>query len=563
MVRMEDTGRPETTLKLNRLAKLEAIREPLLQHCREITQYLLPYAGRYLCSDRNRYQDRYQDIIDETGVHSLEILEAGMMATRTSPARPWHRLQTADPDVNRRWRVRKWLSIADEVVRRMFRKSNTYLALSQIYSEQGAFGTGGSIVTDDYETGIHHTTLTMGEYSIATEGRGKVNTLYRRFEMTVGELVGEFGLENCSKTVKTLWNSHLYDSPVQVVHAIEPRGWNEREPGKRDQRNMPFASVYFEAAGEPGEYLRIGGFKRFPCLVPRWRVIGNDWWGTGPGSKALGATQQLQIEQLRKGVAIDHQSNPALQVPPSLMGRDQDLLPGGMIPYDQATPHGGVRKAFEVDLRIDWLQADIEDVRRRIERSFFVPLFQPLGTLSDTTQRTAQEILQRREEMLTMLGPVTQRNQNELDEPLIDMAFDRAIEAGLLPPPPEELHGMELEIEFLGPLAQALKAVEAGNVERFTMQLGAIYALKPEVLDRFDADAWVDHYSDMTGVHPDLIVAGPKAALVREKRAQAESAAAQAQALALQATTARDLASADTSGQNALTDVTRQFAGMA
>ena len=115
MVRMEDTGRPETHLKLARLAKLEEVREPLLQHCRDITQYLLPYAGRYLCSDRNRYQDRYQDIIDETGVHSLEILEAGMMATRTSPARPWHRLQTADSDLNRRWRVRKWGSCCGTV----------------------------------------------------------------------------------------------------------------------------------------------------------------------------------------------------------------------------------------------------------------------------------------------------------------------------------------------------------------------------------------------------------------------------------------------------------------
>lgn len=553
---------PERESKLARLEKLKQIRSPMLQHARDISTYLLPYAGRYLVDERNRYEDRYQDIIDETGLSSLEILEAGMMATRTSPARPWFRLQVADPALNKRWRVRQWLQICDDVIGRMFRKSNTYPTISGLYSEQGAFGTGAALVTDDFDAGIHCTQFTMGEYSIATDNRGRVNTLYREFQMTVSECVLEFGLENCSKTIKRMFGERMYDSPVKVAHAIEPRSFEEREPGRLDNRNMPWASCYFELGAEPGEYLRISGFRRFPCLVPRWRVTGGDFWGTGPGSKALGGTKQLQIEQLRKGEAIDYQTRPPLQVPPSLMNRDQDLLPGGQIPYDQTTPHGGVRPAFEVNLRLDWLQQDIEDVRRRIERAFFVPLFQPIGTLSDTTQRTAQEILQRREEMLTMLGPVTQRNQNELDEPLIDLAFDRAIDARLLPAPPEELDGQELEVEFLGPLAQALKAVEAQNIDRFTFALGTIGASKPEVWDRFNADAWVDHMSDRLGVHPDLVIANDKVAIIRQRRAQAEAAAAQSQAMAVQAKTARDLAAADTAGQNALTDVTRQYSGI-
>ena len=73
----------------------------------------------------------------------------------------------------------------------VFQKSNTYRTLHGIYEELGAFGTAGSIILPDPRTAIHHYPLTVGEYAVAQDYQGRVNTLYREFQKTVGEVVKE------------------------------------------------------------------------------------------------------------------------------------------------------------------------------------------------------------------------------------------------------------------------------------------------------------------------------------------------------------------------------------
>jgi hypothetical protein len=70
----------------------------------------------------------------------------------------------------------------------VFARSNTYLSLHAIYEELGAFGTSTSIMLDDFDSVIHHYQAPVGEFAIASDYRGRVNTLYREFEKTVGEV---------------------------------------------------------------------------------------------------------------------------------------------------------------------------------------------------------------------------------------------------------------------------------------------------------------------------------------------------------------------------------------
>ena len=58
-----------------------------------------------------------------------------------------------------------------------------------------------------------------------------------------------------------------------------------------------------------------------------------------------------------------------------------------------------------------------------------------------------------------MLGPVLERLQNELLDPLIENTFDAIIDAGIAPPPPEELQGRPLNVDLIGMLAQALSLI--------------------------------------------------------------------------------------------------------
>ena len=130
----------------------------------------------------------------------------------------------------------------------VFARSNTYRALHSLYEELGAFGTAATVVLDDFETVLHHYPLTAGEYCLAQNMRGEVDSLFREFETTVGAVVAEFGLDACSTTVRRMYDAGNLDAWVPLVHAIEPRRQGERQG--RGPQGMAWKSCYFEAGGD-------------------------------------------------------------------------------------------------------------------------------------------------------------------------------------------------------------------------------------------------------------------------------------------------------------------------
>ena len=551
-------GSPSRDKLHTRWGQLRSERASFWSHWQEITNYLLPYSGRYFTQDRNKGHKRYNNIYDSTGTRSLRVLGAGLMAGATSPARPWFRLQTPDQMLNRYQPVRVWLDDVARMMQSVFQRSNTYRSLHTIYEELGAFGTAASVVLPDYERVVHHYPVTVGEFCIAADYQGRVSTFYREFDKTVAELVREFGYKNCSRSVQNQWDRGNIDTWVTIIHAIEPR--SDRDPKKRDALNMAWRSCYFETGADPEKYLREGGFESFPVLVPRWSTSGGDIYGHSPGMEALGAVKQLQHQQLRKAQCIDYQTKPPLQVPVSMKNRDVDTLPGGINYVDVAGPNMGIRSAFEVNLNLSHLLPDMEETRERIRSSFYADLFLMLAT-QPISRMTATEIVERHEEKLLMIGPVIERLHNELLEPLIDRTFTYLLQAGAVPTPPPELQGMDLNVEFVSILAQAQRAIGVNAVDRFVGNLGAIAQMKPEVLDKLDADEWVDAYADMLGVDPRLIVGNKEVAMVRQARNEAAAAQEQIAAQREQAAAAKDLASAQTGEKNALTDIMGMFSG--
>lgn len=490
----------------------------------EIADYLLPSSANFHRGDSNRGAPKWNNIYDSTGTVSLRILAAGLMAGMTSPARPWFRLATSDPGLMEYAPVKEWLFRTGSLMRDIYSRSNTYRALHSLYEELGAFGTAASIVTDDFTRVQHMHTLTVGEYAIATDYQGNVNTLCREFQMTVAQLVAEFGIENVSLTAKNLYESGSLDQWLTVYHIIEPR--TDRDVRKRDNRNMPYKSCYFESSMDNDKMLRESGFEEFPVLAPRWAVRSGKIYGHSPGMEALGDIKQLQHEQLRKAEAIDYKTKPPVFVPASLKNAGADLLPGGINYADMGGQSQGIRSAFEVPLDLSHLLADIVDVRGRIKSTFYADLFLMLA--NDTRSGiTATEVAERHEEKLLMLGPVLERLHNELLSPMIEITFSKMVKSGILPPPPKELQENNLNVEFVSTLAQAQRAVAVGGMDRYVNTIGAVAAFKPEILDKFDADQYADILADALGIDPSMVVADDKVALIR--KAQAEAIAAQQQ----------------------------------
>lgn len=552
------TDRDKYLLTLQSMKNERASWDP---HWAELSAYMLPRSGRFFSHTANQGGRSHNNIYDNTATRAVRVLGAGLMSGASSPTRPWLRLAVADPELMDFEPVKVWLSDVTQLILDMLQRSNTYRTFHLMYEELGVFGTACSLPMDDFDKGLHHYPQTIGEYSLALDERRNVNTLAREMRMTVRQVMQSFG-NKTSQTVKNLYDRGNLNAWVDVVHIIEPR--TDRDPSIKNAQNMPWSSVYFEpAAGglDARQFLRVSGFEDFRVLSPRWSVMSNDIYGSPcPGMEALGDTKQLQHEQVRKGECIDYQTRPPLQVPSRLKGQALNRLPGGVSYYDQVTPQGGVRTMFEVNLDLNHLLTDIQDVRERIRSSFYTDLFLMLSQIPRTNM-TATEVVERHEEKLLMLGPVLERLHNELLEPMVDIAFKRMLTArgpngeGILPPPPPELEGQELKVEFISTLAQAQRAIDTTSIDRWTGSLGIVAQLKPNVLDKFNEDKWAELYGDRLGIDPELIVADDKVAIIREQRAQQQQAAQQAAMLAQGAQTAQQLSQTDTGGKNALTDV--------
>jgi hypothetical protein len=575
MLPLSATGLTLRQAKLTRWGALQTERAPWIDRYRAITEILLPFAGRYFTQDRNKPKS-FNSIYDSTATRALRILAAGMMAGMTSPARPWFRLGVMDDELMDSEAVKVWLETVAKLMRSVFNKSNTYRALHSMYEELGAFSTAVNIIEPNFESVIWNHPLTAGEYAIACDGLGRVNSMYREYEMTVAQIIeefvydkdtGTFDWQKVSSAVKKHWDTGRgYDTWYPVLHAIEPRLLAEREGGYKRSlaKNMPWASCYIDMSkGDEGTVLRESGFENCPLLAPRWHTRGRDIYGNGPGMEALGDIKQLQHEQLRKGQGIDFQTLPPIGLPGSAKGREIDRLPGGVNHLGALGASERAHNLFDVKLDLQHLLLDIQDVRTRINQAFYADLFLMISNDQRRMPVTAREIAERHEEKLLMLGPVLERLHDEMLSPLIDLTFTRIIRAGILPPPPQEMQGQDLKIEFVSTLAQAQKAVGLASFDRLlgTMALVSQGSQRFDNWDKINIDEVVEKYADMLAIDPSVLVADDKVAFVRADRAKQQTAAQAAQIAPQMAQAAKNLSETDTEGKNALTDATRGVMG--
>jgi hypothetical protein len=119
---------------LKQLAQLKNERTSFEPHWRDLSDFINPRGSRFLTSDVNRDDRRNTKIVDPTGSLAQRILASGMMSGITSPARPWFKLATPDPDMMDYGPVKVWLEVVQRRMNEVFNKSNLYQSLPVMYA---------------------------------------------------------------------------------------------------------------------------------------------------------------------------------------------------------------------------------------------------------------------------------------------------------------------------------------------------------------------------------------------------------------------------------------------
>lgn len=522
-----------------RLGSLISERFSFWIHWQEIAKYLIPRRYKWLVTPNqgNRGSPINQAIIDNTAGIALRTCAAGMMSGMTSPGRPWFRYTIDNLELREVPAVKLWL---DEVTRRMlivFAESNFYTTLATMYSDLGSFGTFAGVIKEDFDDVIRFYPFCAGEYCLENDKRLHVSTCYRQFVQTIGQVVNEFGLENCSASVRSAYENGgaALAREIIVCHAIEPN--NDRlahEMGA--MRRFPFRETYWEYGSTQDTMLRITGLHEESLIAPRWDIVGNDAYGRSPGMDALGDIKQLQVEQKRKAQAIDKMVNPPMVADAALKNEPASLLPGG-VTYVASTGGVGFKPAYEVKPEISALLEDMNEVRGRIKATWFYDIFLMISQMEGVQPRNDLEILERKEEKLIQLGPVVERFENECLSPAIERTFNIMLRAGLIPPPPKELQGQHVHPQYVSPLALAQKAAMTTGLERLATFVGRISAgengvqgVGPEAMDNIDWDEMTQQYADMMGVPEKVMKPFAVVLQIRAARAKQQQAAQAMQA---------------------------------
>lgn len=519
---------------------------------KDIQKYLAPTRGFFEGTLANQgAMIDHKAILDGHSSRSLNTLASGMTSGLTSPTRPWFRLSIQDPDLAQIELVKEWLGKVQDRMMTVFQKSNIYGVLNSIYSEVGAFGTASMMLVEDFETVVRARGFTIGEYYLGTGPDGRVNTFARMFKMTTSQLIKEFGEAAVSPSVRIAWQRNDADTFWDVYHLIEPN--DTRVPDRKDFKNMKFRSCYWQPDSPEDTYLAIRGFDEFPVLAPRWETTTTaDVYGRSPGWYALGDIKMLQKMKKTMLLALEKVADPPLQAD-SNVADDIDVLPGGITRSSATSPNAGLRAAYLVNPDVNAMEASIDRVKRGIDSFFYADLFMMIATI-DHTDMTAREIVERHEEKLLMLGPVLEKLESELLSPLIDRTFSIMLKAGLIPEPPAELQGMDLDIEYISLLAQAQKMVGITGIEQVVRFTGSMLGAFPEVGDMIDSDESVREYANMIGVPPRMIRSPEQIAALRKQRAAAQAQAKMEQDAAAQVQGAKVLSDTPV-GQNSALDL--------
>ena len=517
-----------------RLEMLRTEYKTFEQHYRELSDYILAARGRFLTTDRNKGHKRNTKQFNNTGRRASRSLSAGMMAGMSSPAKPWFRLGTHNLALREVGSVKRWLADVERLMFAIFAESNFYNVLAQTYKELGTFGTAPMAIYENFENVIRCQQFTVGSYFLGANGHGFIDSFYREYQLSVGQIVSQFGFENCSLSTQNNWTSGTTEAWVDVVHVIEPN--DDRDKQQRMPPPMAWRSAYFEKS-ESKKLLREKGFEEFPIMAVRWDVTAEDVYANEcPGMTALGDVKALQIQEKKSAQALDKLVDPPLQAPAEMKGKRISLIPGDTSYVDMRGPGTAISSIYDIRPDFEAIEGKIRQSENRINQAYFVDLFLMFTNMADRERVTQEEIVRKHEEKLLMLGPMLQRTTTELFGPAIDRTFNIAMRAGIVPEAPPELQNQQLSIEYIGPLFSAQKAVASVTIERMATFAGNVAQFSPEALDKFDADQAIDEYADSIGVNPNIILTDDE---VMEVRAQRERQA-QAQAMAAAAGPAKD-----------------------
>jgi hypothetical protein len=505
-----------------RLAQLKSARSTHESLWQEIADYMIP--SRAFSTTHAPGSKRSARIFNTHSVLALEQLAGGLHGMLTSPALKWFKLRPA-PELARDRAALAWFEAAGDIMDGYFKApaSGFGVALHETYLEVAGPGSGVVFTADKGRRGPRFQSIPLAECYYAENADRQVDTLYREYHLPLREVL-RLWPDTAPEALRRK-AAKSPDEPTPLTHATEPDGrggWN---------------TLWCQQE----HYLEHGRYQEFPFAVPRWSLRSGETYGAGCGVNALADVKMLNKAEELNLRALAKAVDPPMALPDDGFLNAPNMNPGALN-YLRTDTRGMDRMGpIQTGARPDLAFQFIEMVQERISGIFYTTWLR----LPQQPNMTATEVLQRRDELLRLLGPMVERLEAELLSPLIERSFAILLRNGLFPPLPASLaRGGGWWVEYQGPLSRAQRLADAETVMRWFGALQPLVQADPTILDAIDTDAAAQYLGDRHGAPASLMRSAEQIAARRADRASQQQQMAQAEMLASGAGAAKDGAAA-------------------
>lgn len=480
----------------------------------QVSEYVNPHR-----QETSKGASKTTSIYSSAIIRALNILVAGLYSLLTSPTLPWFKLKMRDAALNDDTETSLWLEDSAERMYNAFAHCQLYNVMAEFYRDIATYSIGGMYVERGMmPRALNVTSLNPYTFTYAENQYGIVDTIYRELKLTARQAAEKFGEDNLCDAIKDVLHSdnERRDSvKFDFLHAVYPR--TNRDVSKADNANMPYESVYVDCGNT--EIVEESGYHEFPFAVARWDKPTSEDYGLSPAIIALPDVKTVNMRKKHMLIQEEKILNPPLDVPSGYKNRI-NVNPGGINIRDgnigdRIQP---LNIAGRIDVSAEMLQYDIE----QINNAFYVDIFRMFAGVQ--REMTAYEVSRREAEQMNMFGPVIGRLINECLEPVIVRSFSVMLREGYLLDPPEQIQGQEFEIEYISPLARAMKAAQGNNLQAALSVIVPLVNFYPEMIDNLDGDALFDYVFDLYGCPSKIIKAPKDRDALRQQRQQAVQA---------------------------------------
>lgn len=473
---------------------LRKLRDSVLQ---QVAYYCLPYKA-YITRQKQVKGERLPtDIYDSTAIDSAVILAAAIHGYLTNPSSRWFTIKMQDEALNDDSNIRNWLKQCENRIYDILNDSNFNQQINELYLDMGVFGTGILFCEEDEQDVVRFYCRPINEMFIVEDARERVNRIYRWFKYTTLQAYEMWG-EASGESVVKAWKGRDFTKTHEFLHHVCPR--YKRNVRMTNAKNKPYASYYISLTDEC--FVSEGGYEEFPAFVPRYNKVSDDAYGYSPAVicladiKMLNKTQETFIRAGEK--AID---------PPLVLPHDGFILPiklnaaalnyrlPGTNPTDKIEQ---LPQSQGLPFTDQWITKQQEAIKRKFHTDLFLMLM-------DSGNMTATEVMQRVQEKMLILGPTIGRLMTELLNPLIHRVFAIGMRKGIFPPPPVGLSGVNYQVDYISPLAQAQKSVDTQSITSLLSIVSQIMEVNPSAGYKINTNKAVDHLADTLGTPPDII----------------------------------------------------------